>query len=239
MGRRRTAAIIVLTLAVVTMVVAVIGIVVSILLNVLAFDKVDAYGEMPFPGSQTVQLPAGEVVSFRTVVRGDRDAYAPPISISVTAPDGVDQDAVVIRDGVSMTTTVNDDARIRVAVIEIPADGAYLVQADGNASGYVAPRLAFGHGSQYWWLVWAFGGLLVFGLIDMVIAIVWLVRIRRTPVPLSGNQVGAIYPRAAPYTPSTRGIQEEQLKTIAALRDSGAMTHEEYEVERRRLLDGY
>ncbi len=38
--------------------------------------------------------------------------------------------------------------------------------------------------------------------------------------------------------PMTRVCKMEQLKTIAALRDSGALTEAEFETEKRRILDG-
>jgi hypothetical protein len=33
-------------------------------------------------------------------------------------------------------------------------------------------------------------------------------------------------------------VKIEQLKTLAALRDSGALTEEEFQAEKRRVLDG-
>lgn len=41
------------------------------------------------------------------------------------------------------------------------------------------------------------------------------------------------------YEPTGQGIQVERLKTIAALRNSGALTEEEYRAEERRILGGY
>jgi hypothetical protein len=39
------------------------------------------------------------------------------------------------------------------------------------------------------------------------------------------------------YTPSDQGVRLEQLKQLAALRDSGALTDAEFEAEKRRILD--
>jgi hypothetical protein len=39
------------------------------------------------------------------------------------------------------------------------------------------------------------------------------------------------------YTPSDQGVRLEQLKQLAALRDSGALTDEEFETEKRRVLE--
>jgi Short C-terminal domain len=42
---------------------------------------------------------------------------------------------------------------------------------------------------------------------------------------------------AASYAPTDQGIRLEQLKTLSALRDSGALTEEEFEAEKRRILE--
>jgi hypothetical protein len=39
------------------------------------------------------------------------------------------------------------------------------------------------------------------------------------------------------YTPSDQGVRLEQLRQLAALRDSGALTQAEFEAEKRRILD--
>jgi hypothetical protein len=41
---------------------------------------------------------------------------------------------------------------------------------------------------------------------------------------------------AASYTPTDQGVRLEQLKTLASLRDSGALTEAEFEEEKRRIL---
>ncbi|WP_347403854.1 SHOCT domain-containing protein [Mycobacterium sp. 236(2023)] len=40
------------------------------------------------------------------------------------------------------------------------------------------------------------------------------------------------------YQPTDHGVRVEQLKTLAALRDSGALTEAEFESEKRRVLEG-
>ena len=40
------------------------------------------------------------------------------------------------------------------------------------------------------------------------------------------------------FTPSDEGIRVQTLNTLARLRDSGALTQEEYEAEKKRVLDG-
>jgi hypothetical protein len=39
------------------------------------------------------------------------------------------------------------------------------------------------------------------------------------------------------YEPSAEGVRLERLKTLAALRDSGALTEAEFETEKRRILE--
>jgi hypothetical protein len=40
------------------------------------------------------------------------------------------------------------------------------------------------------------------------------------------------------YAPTEQGVRLEQLNTLTALRDSGALTEAEFEAEKRRILDG-
>ena len=41
------------------------------------------------------------------------------------------------------------------------------------------------------------------------------------------------------YEPTDEGVRLERLKTLAAMRDSGALTEAEFETEKRRILDGH
>jgi len=52
------------------------------------------------------------------------------------------------------TTAVNQDVHVTVGVAHIPAAGDYTIAANGKASAYLSPRLAFGHGSSYEFLTW-------------------------------------------------------------------------------------
>lgn len=239
-----------LGLGITGLVVAVVGFVVALVLNVFVFDEFDAYGEVAIPGQESLELPEGEVsVSFHTVVNGGTDGgfYTPALGLSITPPDGVNQEQVVITEQGSSTTSVNNDVRAQVFAVQIPQAGDYVIRTSGDMSGYIAPRLAFGHGSQYWWLLWVFGAVFVIALIDVLLGSVWLARARRTPVPLQPSQfAGGIYPypdssappsyAPASYSPNEDGIRLEQLKTLAALRESGALTEAEFQAEKRRLL---
>ena len=56
-ARGRFAEKLVLTIAAVTLGVSIIGLAGTILLNAFVFDKYDAYGEVPIPGTATLHLP--------------------------------------------------------------------------------------------------------------------------------------------------------------------------------------
>ena len=235
MNSRRVAKIS-LILAIVTLVVAVAGFITTLVLNVFFLDDYDAYGEVPIPGSASVHLPAGQAtVSLHTLVIGGTDGGlpVPPLRISITQPDGVAQPEVT--ESIGTTTTVNNDAHIRVWNVQVPADGTYNVVTDGQVNGYINPRLAFGHQSSYGYLVWVFVALFVVGLVDLTLSIMWLGRVRRRPVPSVGGAVSFAAPAVA-YEPTGEGVRVERLKTLASLRDSGALTEEEFQEEKRRIL---
>jgi hypothetical protein len=164
MSGRRAAPKVLLTLAILTLVVSIVGFIGSILLNAFAFDKYDAYGEVPVPGQTSLHLPAGQVnVTFHTRTVGSPGGGGLPI------PDlgiSIDPPVWMSRRGRAEPDTVDD--------------------AD-------------------------------------------------TDNPFGPMVTGS--PQRA-YTPADEGIRIEQLKHLAALRDSGALTREEFEQEKRRVLDG-
>ncbi|OMC57092.1 hypothetical protein A5747_04680 [Mycobacterium sp. IS-836] len=221
--------------AIVTMVVAVAGFIVSLVLNAFFLDKYDAYGEVAIPGSGSLSLPAGEVtVSFHTVVIGGPNGGlpVPPLGVTISPPEGVAQP--VVTENIGSTTTVNNDAHVRVWVAQIPAAGTYNVTTDGKVNGFIEPRLAFGHKSSYGYLVWVFVAVFVVGLVDSIVSGLWLSRTRRKA---AAAFVAVHEPR--PYEPSDQGVRLERMKTLAALRDSGALTESEFESEKRRILEGH
>ncbi|HUO38045.1 MAG TPA: SHOCT domain-containing protein [Mycobacterium sp.] len=230
-----------LAAAVVLMVVSVGGFIVAQVLSAFVLDKYNAYGEVPVPGTGSVYLPAGEVtVSLHTVVVGSPNAGlpVPPLGITIAPPDGVAQPA--LNESIGSTTTVNNDAHVRVWVAEIPAGGNYNVTTDGQVNGYINPRLAFGHESSHGFLVWWFVGPFVVGLVGSILSGWWLSRTRRRAVVAANPYYQPAVPvsRAAPFEPSDEGVRQERLKTLAALRDSGALTPGEFEAEKRRILSG-
>ncbi|VBA52328.1 SHOCT domain-containing protein [Mycobacterium pseudokansasii] len=232
MNSRRVAKIS-LALAIAMLVVSVAGFITTSVVNAFFLDKYNAYGEVPVPGSGSIHLPAGEVtVSLHTVVIGGTNGTGlpvPPLGISIDPPEGVPQPRLT--ESMGSTTTVNNDAHVRVWIVQVPAEGTYRVTTEGQVGGYINPRLAFGHQSSYGYLVWVFVAVFVVGLADLALSVMWLSRSRPKVVSPAGWSV--------PVEPSDEGVKLERLKTIAALRDSGALTESEFESEKRRILEGH
>jgi hypothetical protein len=239
-----------LALAVTMLVVSVAGFIITLVLNAFFLDEYDAYGEVQIPGSGSVHLPAGEVTaSLHTLVIGGTNGGGvpvPPLGVTIIPPDGVAQP--VVTESIGSTTTVNNDAHVRVWVIRVPAEGTYTVTTDGQVNGYINPRLAFGHQSSYDYLVWVFIGLFVVALVDLAVSVKWLGRTRRTAMSavVAGHPEFPVTqvttpppssPPGKPQEPSDAAVRLERLKTLAALRDSGALSEEEYRTEERRILD--
>jgi hypothetical protein len=179
-------------------------------------------------------------VSFHTVVTG-RPASGFPIpnlQFTIVPPDGVAEPQVT--ESIGGTTTVNNDTHVRVWVVRIAAEGDYKIQTGGNVNGYISPRLAFGHDSSLSVLLWVFGALFVAGLLGLFTGLVWSARVGKKARPLESYEFP---PMSAPSqsnpssVPGDQGIRLEQLRQLAALRDSGALTEEEYTAEKRRILD--
>ena len=234
-----------LAAAIVLLVVSVAGFITSLVLNAFFLDRYNAYGEVPVPGSSSLHLPAGEVTaSLHTVVIGSPNGGGlpvPSLGVTMTPPDGVPQPAVT--ESIGSTTTVNNDAHVRVWVVQIPADGTYNITTDGQVNGYINPQLAFGHKSSYGFLVWLFVAMFVVGLLDSIMSGWWLARTRRNAVVAANPYFQAPVTPEAPPTeaqePGDEGVRLERLKTLAGLRDSGALTEAEFDAEKRRILEGY
>jgi hypothetical protein len=244
--RRRSGPRIAILLAILTLVIAGVGFVATLILNAFVFDEYDAYGEVPIPGTSSLHLPAGETtVSFHTMVTGSPSSGfpIPDLQFSITPPAGAPKPQVT--ESIGSTTTVNSDTRVRVWVVQVPQEGTYDVVTDGNVNGYINPRLAFGHGSFYGWLMWVFGGLLPLGAVVLTAGLIWFARSAKAPRPLAPEQMmkfneptwSASTATAQSYTPSDQGVRLEQLRQLAALRDSGALTEAEFQAEKRRILD--
>ncbi|CNL36590.1 Uncharacterised protein [Mycobacterium tuberculosis] len=87
-----------------------------------------------------------------------------------------------------------------------------------------------------------FVAIFVAGLVISILSGVWLSRTRRRAVvsayaPVVFPTVD-VQPSYAAPVPSDEDIRLERLKTLASLRDSGALTEEEFQAEKRRILGG-
>ncbi|WP_328357895.1 SHOCT domain-containing protein [Mycobacterium sp. NBC_00419] len=224
---------------IITMLVGGIGFIIVMALNAFVLDEFDAYGEVPIPGSGQVELPAGEVqISFHTSVTGSTSGSfpVPALKLSIIPPDGAADP--VLTESRSGTTTVNSDTHLRIWTAQVPVAGVYGIRTGGDVNGYINPRLAFGHESDYDYLHWVFAAIFGVGLLDVLLSRVFK-RMRGGGSPGVGLQdlPTALAP-VDPFTPTDQGVRLEQLKTIAALRDSGALTEAEFEAEKRRILKG-
>jgi hypothetical protein len=242
--RKRVGPRIAILAAVVALVVGGAGLVGMLILNAFVLDDYDAYGEVAVPGSASLHLPAGEVtVSFHTMVTGSPSSGfpIPDLKFSITPQHGDAKPEVT--ESVGGTTTVNSDTHVQVWLVQVPQEGTYDIVTDGNVNGYISPRLAFGHGSSYGWLTWLFGGILALGVVELVVALFWSARSAKAARPLTPEETVHLDEptwsegSAPSFTPTDQGVRLEQLRQLAALRDSGALTETEFENEKRRILN--
>jgi hypothetical protein len=234
---QRSGARVILVSAILTLVVGLVGLIASLVLDAFFFDEYDAYGEVPIPGTRSLQLPAGEVTaSFHTVVTGQPVAGlpVPNLHLSIFSPAGLPE--VAVNEDWGASTTVNNDARVRVWVLQVKQAGKYQITTSGDVNGYISPRLAFGHGSSYGWLPWLFGATLVAGAVELTVALLLSARAAKKARPLTPEESSSV--QVDDYQPSDQGVRIEQLKQLAALKDSGALTEDEFEAEKRRILEG-
>ncbi|MDT5335505.1 MAG: hypothetical protein QOD90_1010 [Mycobacterium sp.] len=245
--KSRTVPRILTIVAVFTMVAAAIGFVVTLILNAFVLDEYAAYGEVSIPGNASLELPAGDVtVTFHTILVGGGGSGlpVPPLKYRITGPGGVDAQ---LTEDYGSTTTVNNDARVRIGYLHVPTAGSYEIGLDGNVSAYLNPTLAFGHGSSYGNLPWILAAIFGFAVIDLIVVRIWAARIGRRDVVPSPMPAPTWTPTSVPtqltqpagtFTPSDEGIRVQTLNTLARLRDSGALTEDEYAAEKKRVLDG-
>ncbi|MED5812969.1 SHOCT domain-containing protein [Mycolicibacterium sp. 050232] len=229
--------------SVIALVIGIGGGIASILVNAFVIADSAAYGEVPIPGSASLELPAGDVdISYRatTLTVGGQGVMVPPIQLSIDPPPGVARPH--IDDTMSSSTKSNREVTVRVFTVHIQQAGTYRVVAKAPVFESQNPRLAFGHGSPYYWVMWPFFGVALFGGAALAAAIVWAMRSGKRTYPLAPQEFGV--PAGWPpsdqpnsYQPTDQAVRLEQLKTIAALRDTGALTEAEFEAEKRRILN--
>jgi Short C-terminal domain len=233
-----------LAAAIILMVGSIIAFVLTLVLGAFVFDKYNAYGEVRIPGTAKLHLPAGQVtVNFHTVTVGNSSGGGLPVprlGLDIDPPAGVPNPKVTESDGTS--TSVNNDIHRRVWIADVSTEGDYVITTEGQVNGFIDPRLAFGHdsGSSFGPWVGISAGLFFIGLVSTILASVRLTRTKRAePIAWQVATPPAVTHTDAPVEiPSDQGVKIEQLKTLAALRDSGALTEEEFKAEKRKVLDG-
>jgi len=236
-----------IVVSILTLVASLVGFVGALVLNAFVLDEYDAYGEVAVPGRGSLDLPAGEVtISFHTLTTGRPTGGfpIPDLRFGMTPPEGVPDPEVT--ESIGGTTSINSDVHVRIWTVQIPEAGTYEIETDGNVDGYIQPRLAFGRDSSHSWVLWLFGGLFVVGLLELFAALMWSARVRKKARPLEPHELAFNEPTwnsppppattSGGYTPNDQGIRLEQIRQLAALRDSGALTEEEYAEEKRRIL---
>lgn len=215
--------------AVVLMALSLVGFIVSMMANSFWLDHYDAYGDVPVPGEGTVRLPQGDVnISFHTRIIGNTSGSGLPIprlSLTMVPPEGVADPPVT--ESFGPTTTINGDSHRRVWIAHIAVAGDYTIKTQGQVSAFISPRLAFGQKSSLGALPWVFAG--VFGLgLAAVLAGRFIGRSRPAPGPPSSSR----------YEVTDDDVRIQQLETLASLHSSGALTDQEFQAEKRRLLGG-
>jgi hypothetical protein len=243
--KRRSGPRIAVTGAILTLVAAVVGFIATLSLNTFVLDDYDAYGELSIPGSTSLHLPAGEVtVSFHTAVTGSPSSGfpIPDPKFNVTPPIGIPKRG-------DRKHRRHNDSQQRYACAGVgDADCPEAPRHRNRRRGQRLhqPAAPFGHGSSYGWLTWVFGGLLALGVVELVVALMWSARSAKAARPLAPEELMSFdEPTGDPpplqtvpsYTPSDQGVRLEQLKQLAALRDSGTLTDEEFDAEKRRILE--
>jgi hypothetical protein len=238
--RSRRIAGIVRVAAVLLMVGAAIGFIATLVLGAFVLDRYDAYGEVPIPGTAKLHLPAGPVtVNFHTVTVGNSSGGGLPVPhlvLDIDPPTGVADPKVT--ESLGSSTSVNNDIHRRVWVAQIPVEGDYIITTSGETNGFISPRMAFGHDSDSKAWPGMCAGLFVVGLVATIATSVWRSRARPRQLEAAPWQASAPIPDQPVVTPSDEGIKIEQLKTLAALRNSGALTEKEFQAEKRRVLGG-
>ena len=203
------------------------------MLNVFVLDDYDAYGELPIPGTATLHLPAGDAtVSFHSQIIGSTSGGGLPIpDLCDDHPAERSRQAPAHRRRRSQHHCQQRCAP-PVWVAHIPETGDYVVTTEGKVSAFISPRLSFGHGGQFGFLPWVFAGLFVASLLALLAAKLIPRRTREVCLPVSRPTR-----RASRRVRATdEGLRIQRLKTLTSLHESGALTDEEFEAEKRRVL---
>jgi hypothetical protein len=235
MGRPRSGARkLVIVASAMLLVFSILGFVGSLVYNAFLAGDYDAYGEVPIPGTATLHLPAGETtISFHSQIIGSTSGSGLPVSdlgLTIVPPSAIPDPPV--SESIGATITVNGDARRRVWVAQIAEAGDYTIRTDGRVSAFISPRLSFGRSGSLDFLPWVFVGTSTASLLVLLTSTLTTRRTRR-PV----GQAWSTSTPSEPSVPGDEGIRLEQLKSLASLHSSGALTDEEFAAEKRRILE--
>ncbi|WP_142282727.1 SHOCT domain-containing protein [Mycobacterium aquaticum] len=156
------------------------------------------------------------------------------------APAGASSPVLI--DHMGGTTTSNRDLRVQIGIAQIAQAGHYRVITEGPGSGNQRPRLSFGHGSPYGSAIWPFVGLIVLAVVALPLSILWWISADRRNRPLAQSNSAEfampVQPVGAPTEHSDgQGVRVERLRTVVALRQSGALTEAEFQSAKRRILN--
>lgn len=222
--------------------VGLIGLGVSVVAYVMTGGH-SAYGEVSIPGSANLELPAGEVLisySATTPLAGSGGAVIPMLPLKITPPAGAEKPTLT--DAGRASTTSGRELTADLYTAHIAQAGVYGIEVGDPGYSYGEPRLLFGYGSPYGSLLWWFGGVTALGVVAAFPTTFWLIfkddsKGEESSDSPSDSPASYETPYLPDYAPSDRDIRIEQLKTIAGLRDTGALTEVEFEAEKRRILE--
>ncbi|HEX3783460.1 MAG TPA: hypothetical protein VHX38_27670 [Pseudonocardiaceae bacterium] len=109
----------------------------------VSFGNADAdYGSMRIPGSQVIQLPAGQVDMTYTMDLDNQTVDIPVLGITVTSEHGGAKLAVT--NDIENPIGINGVTHDVVAWATVPSAGSYRVTVDGGDSWAPNPQLTFG-----------------------------------------------------------------------------------------------
>jgi hypothetical protein len=213
-------------------------------------DAADEYGRIELPGRGSVELPEGDVALYyeERVTLSENESLDVPDGIVVTA-----RREKTIRSERTVPNSISLDGRAlrEFGKLAIPQAGTYRVRARADQQGSNTPAVTFGEG-QLKGLARAGkrAGLIVGGA--LLLALVALLVGRRTdagpgaaPIGYAGVPPAASVPVSAPPAPAgpapppppSSGSVEQQLRDLKQLHDSGALTGDEYDRMRRKVLE--
>ena len=184
----------------------------TLVLNAFVFDEYDAYGEVPIPGSSSLELPAGDVtvtLPHRARRRQRQRAARAAPELTGSRPDGVRRRSST--EDYGGTTTVNNDARVRIGYRPRPDDGAYDVELDGNVSAYLNPaRLR--QGQRLRDVPWILAAVFGLAVVDLIFARIWAAQVARRRRPAATP--------ARPPPPMSRASAQPATRTCRPTRAS-------------------